>query len=111
LSLRSLLKKQMQVVDSSKVRMHGAGTNFDYDGEGPVYPCDLQPVEATKQMNFQQMGIDATHMLFWNPADVTVASDKRFIVDGIPYKLASSSQPSLQRPGWPSKAFVVEARL
>lgn len=111
MSLLSMLRKQMQVVKADTVRQAGGASDFLYDASGQVFACDLQPVDATKRTNFGINGFEASHTLFWNPADVAISETDRVIVDGTQYKLASGKQPSNQRPGWPSEAFVMEARL
>lgn len=106
------LPMTMQVLSADQIRRHGGNTDFVWDDVGSVYPCDLQPVEASKQIGMLQLGIQASGKLFWDSTQVVIADDSRIKIDGEVYKLSTNSKvtPS-QRPGWFAKAFVMEARL
>lgn len=101
----------MQVLSVDLVRRIGGGTDFNWDQAGPSYPCDLQPVEASKQVALLELGIRASGKLYWDPADIVIEDDARIKVGADVYKLSTSASAVNQRPGWPSKAFVMEARL
>lgn len=108
----NILPMMMQVLSADQVRQHGGATDFNWDEAGPVYPCDLQPVEASKQVAMLQLGIQASGKLYWDSTQVAIDDDARIKIDGEVYKLSTSSKVTLsQRPGWSAKAFVMEARL
>lgn len=102
----------MQILTADLVRRHGGSTDFNWDEVGLSYPCDLQPVEASKQVQLAELGIVASGKLFWDSGSVAIEDDARIKIDGSVYKLSTGSKvtPS-QRSGWPAKAFVMEARL
>jgi len=106
-----MLPLKMQVLTADVIRRHGGAAEYAWDDAGPSYPCDAQPVEATKKASLHMMEIDASYTLFWDPAAVAIDADARIKINGEVFKLASAKQTTIQRPGWPAKAFIVEARL
>lgn len=111
MSLATLLRQSMQVLSPSNVRQYGGASDFQWNDDGPAYACDLQPIETTKKLTLLAMGMDSTHMVRWNPADVTVGEEDRIKIESRTFKVVSLDIPIGQRPGWPAKAFVQEVRI
>jgi hypothetical protein len=111
MSLATMLRTSMQVLPAKVVRQYGGASDYQWDDAGPQYPCDLQPTSATKRVTLQVLGIDPTHNLFFNPADVTLGAEDRIKVEGKTYKVLSLEQSGSVRNREPGLAYVTEARL
>ena len=106
----SLMRQSMQVLQSSQYRQHGGVSDYQWDTAGVSYPCSLQPVSASKQVNLGMMDVRASHTLFWNPKVATITDTSRIKIDETVYKVVTKGTPTDgQEFKWPGEAFVVEA--
>lgn len=111
MSLATMLRNRMQVLKTTVSRQHGGASDFKWDGEGQSYACNVQPLSSSKKLNLLAMNIEATHNLYFDPKQVTLANDDRVSINGKGFKVASLESPIDQPPGWPAEAFIVEAKL